>query len=375
MKKNLTIISLLSLLSPLLLANSNYKTLQTMKKGAKDNLTLNTKLKSYKVDGIVNKANIISFNIGGSGTFNMIPNLDLKINAGVKFRRGSSDSLYASGPDSNSDFYLSEAIIEYRPFERVRLQAGALDQGEIENSFVVSKTSFLGIKELVSFSTFDGELTLSAQQSIPNSKNNSNKIDKVEDGNPVFFFEEITYKKESYFLDTTLSVGHFAYDQLSNSSANSSRFYGNTITGLNESSADYKYSFIGWTAGANLDVKIDNFTFGLGGDYLINTAADTDGNQDFVLNSKFEIVSERNTTGLSTGLYEVASDSTPAIYSSSYYGNKNMKGAIITLYHHNALYDFNSKLSFRTSKPINKSLYQDKENTIYMEIRKDYDIL
>jgi Tfp pilus assembly protein PilZ len=299
------------------------------------------------------------------------------IDLGASLQTGSHESVFSDEFQPRQTFYLNEAIVDWSPFSQGQgfefdFTLGAISQGRIKNPLLVTTTAFPGLKERMGYRAKNFFLSLEAQQSIANHHKQSNRIGNVDEGTPSFFHERATigYESKDFFL-IEAHLGHFAFANLSSSVANESRFMGNSVNGIQESS-QFSFGFQGFESGVSTTFyPVGIWQLSLNARHLFNEKAPDGKNQGLLLStdSKFdlgegvfllnEIMSFRN-----------EADTSPGFYNSKTLGHNNKQGQGASLGLEFTRSQLMIESTYIKAKTIEKSNFQSDSETIVISIGK-----
>lgn len=327
------------------------------------------------LDSQNNKSSVLNSSLELSTTLKIADELKANFDGEFVFGTGSSNSIYENNRVTEfNGTNLKDAYLSYNLKDIITLKAGAINQKAQQAPLVVGKKSFLALSEEASFNLSEVQITFGATQARPKSNSNKDGIGKIDDGSPLFAREFIRAKSENNTIDIQATIGHFAYDKLSSNAAYQSQFFGNTIDGKNKTSAQYAYSFVGWDF--ELETKYHltkNYDLLAEFHHTLNTGAPTGKNRSQAILAGLSYERGNWKTTLAHTLIRVESNATPAIYLNSSFEN-NYNTQVSTLKFENAQNDLSMSLKYRNATPINFNFYQEKTQTIEIELRKGYEI-
>jgi len=323
-----------------------------------------------------NNAKLFGVNIGVDYSWKLNDNFSIDLDTAVGLEKGSSNTNKSNNEyEANNSISLKEAKLTYTPIESVNLSVGALKQDYIDAPMLLSSSAFLGAREEISLNFSIFNLTLGAQQVVPNNKNVSERLGDVEEGSPVFFNEFVDLRAKQELGSVGVRIQHYAFDKLSSSVASTSHKLGNTPVGPSGNN-EFISSFIGWHYGVDGELVINN-NLSLNTKYnlLVNNSAKDNHNTGTLMavGSKYKYNDQIFSVTLES--FEIESDAAVAYYNSRSYGHTNKKGQRVSLSYENEAHDFNVGGSFSSNEVIDKSNFnQSDEKVITIKFGKSYDL-
>ena len=373
MQKNWKILLLLTMISG---AASAESISQKAKELGVDNLDIDVVSKFAALQGQTDRANKFAMSVLFDSQLTLTNDFKFISYAGFKYETGTANSGFNERRyAATSKLVYDYAYISYKPFNFITLEAGAVDNTSDDSvsPLVNYGVSFLGAREKLKIASKYMDVTLVATQAMPYNDDLSDSIGTVNEGTPKFFSEIVNADIKISDTLIKLKAGHFAYQDLSNSVANSDRYFGNTVTGNDESDSEYAYNFKGWLYGASAKFKITNYL-------TVTPAIDTVKNDEAVegknkgrtakLNIDSEIINHKIKAFF--GNFDNESDTAPAFYRKSIQKN-SYKGNFVGLTIENPeSLKTTIKYVDRTSK--SSSLLIKDEKVYSISLRKSYDI-
>jgi len=332
-------------------------------------------LGGVKADSSLNKASVMGVNIGADAEHKLSENLNVKISGGMNVQTGSSttareNNIYKPG---NSN-YLKEAKISYTPFNIIDLEAGVINQSNLDAPLLVSSKGFIAAKEGLNYKILDTKISLFAMQSIPNNRNLSQRIDVEEDGDPRFFTETLKIDQILYIGELSLSATHFAYSDISNAVAYESILLGNSGSPINKGNGVLNSEYQGWHLGANYQVSLNkNLVLKTKFNHLSNTAI-KENNTGHIAALGLSYTSGAHNYYGELANFKIESDASIAYYNSSKYGLANKEGNKVLLGYANSESNLNVTAEAIQNKEINENIYQSDETIFILSLRKLYDL-
>lgn len=336
-----------------------------------------------------NKGSLFALSLRMDMSYGISENLQFEFDGGASFEKGNSNSLFNNSPiEPSSQLVFRRAEFVYRPAREITFKAGAIGTREVDQPILLGRGAFLGtkqqfVKEIDKF-TFE----LSAMQTIPNNMNYSNRLDEVDEGDPRFYYEEVklTYgdvheEDEKRFNDgnfISAKLGHFAFDSLSNSVADYSRFIGNSVNTFSDRQGDseFIFSYQGWSQKYSAQFKLTKYIrvttdFGL----IENTAAPIDNKGSYF---RFKPIYNFGDVEYSLGYsnFEVERDATVGFYQPRSFFNVNHRGESYEFKYHDLRSDLVVQATYGRMNEINinQIAQRDSMETFVLMIRKFYEI-
>lgn len=334
-------------------------------------------LSGEKIQSDLNKSSTVGLTARFMGEHILLEGLILKVDARAILETGSSQSVYESNSyEPTSRLALSEALIQYRPFDVLNLKAGAIAQSMHENRLFISSGAFMGLAQELTFAPLNTLIAFSAFQGIPDNHNLSQRLGKVEEGEARFFKETVKFEWHPQTFSLRTHLSHWAYSDLSTGVAYESRFLGNTIAGLGKENSRFTNTFKGFEAMAELSTIVYK-NYELGVSYLAhqNTEArDKSKDSGYLLSPYTAILYGPGITTLKLLSYRLEADSIPAYYGSLAFGGTNKKGTGIELEWKTLDESFSIQGRFMKNQEIDPSSFQADEDLMMIELRRVYDI-
>lgn len=244
-------------------------------------------------------------------------------------------SLYSSRVQERYDddtfqnrIWMLDAHLSLEPVEYFELRAGALNQGFLGSSMLVSSLrSFPGIQEIVKFKGEQAEVKFIVQQAVPTS-HTLNTERETQEKLPSFNTQTFTAKGKHFDLIEWKSTGGlFKWSNLPSKVAWDSRLSGAMGEGLEVADSRFTYDHQGWFGTAELcfcmDSKID---FIVEGQRIHNTKADSFAADAQSLGLGGRIRFGDRELDLRYRQFFIESDATIAAYNKSKYGHTNRAG-------------------------------------------------
>lgn len=358
-------------------SNKSLKDLADLKINTEKN-SLSTYFKSQYLsqDSKLNSVNRFQIQMGMKYSKNFLDSFYFDLNTAATFETGSSNSLFDNNQyEPNNDLSLKRAEFSWVPVEAFRLSGGALAMEDVKHELLVGHTTFLGMKEQLRYSNKNIKVELSAIQSIPRNRNLSNRLDKVEEGNPTFFMEtlDVTVGSETNYINAAAS--QFAYDNLSNTIAGDSYYLGNSVNLMDDKDGEFVYSYIGNAYSAEAALTFKNFTVMPHAEYIINQAAPVN-NQANLYGVKVKYSFGDNEVTFTSTLFDSDADASVSYYKNTLYRDNNRTGSILRLKFDNLTDKLHCGITYIRSEQKEAAQIEEKdsEQLVGIILRKDYDL-
>ena len=274
------------------------------------------------------------FRLGLDATYRFSRDVWFKADGLIQSATGRVQSTFEDETEVEN-FLLREATLNVRAFRVLRLSAGAISQNALGAPTLVSgQRSFPGAEEALTFSNRWAQLEISARQTIPTSTTFANQSTEME-STPTFFNETIQLKLKPHpYIILGGHVTHWAFADLSKSTAADSARFGNTVTPVQGNLSEFLYEYSGLEAGGYGHARLSKyFRVKAGGSFMQNNEAPEGLNQGQVLFGEVEL---RNLIpGVSiVPRYESIinqADVSPAVFADGDYGYNNRQGQLVRL--------------------------------------------
>ena len=351
-----------------------------------DELTLKLKSQYLSQDSKISKTNRFQARLEVALTKEILPTLNFDFETAFNLESGQSDTLYRNAnefePDNNMVFRKGEFVwapLDYKGLKAFA-KAGALKlESDEGHDLLIGPNVFLGVSEHAEYSLGDFSARFAAYQTGPRNVNTSNRLDEVEEGDPRFFMESLTFvygddeEAENY---VKYNYSQFAFSNLSNSVAGASYLFGNSINLQDEESGEFAYSYIGSTMGLSGNLRISSF--GLGGrvEALTNDSA-PENNEGSLYGAYISYYKGDSRYSFGVESFRTEADATVAYYANSIYRRTNVEGQKISIDYENKLSELELGFDWVRAKDINDSYLTDdsSEDIVVFFIRKSYEIL
>lgn len=246
----------------------------------------------------------------------------------LRFERGNVQGLQREDNRRDNGIYLSQAFLEWEPWDRVRLRFGALDQSTLESPLLISGQTFLGQSQSLGWNWLNSDFAIQAQQVVPTSARLSTRAIEKE---PLPWFYTLGLSgqiKVSKAIEISGHATYYRFHLLPSQIANQSYLFGNTIDKLSINHAEFRYGFAGYTTRAEISLKpLAHWGLTFTTDYIENQLAPSDRGQGVVyaLAPNYTL-SSGTRLSLSLLSFLIHSDTSPAYYNSWQMGHNNRKG-------------------------------------------------
>jgi hypothetical protein len=244
-------------------------------------------------------------------------------------------SLYSSRVQERYDddtfqnrIWMMDAHLSFEPIEYFELRAGALNQGFLGSSMLVSSLrSFPGIQEIVKFKGEQAELKIIVQQAVPTS-HTLNTERATQEELPMFSTQTFTAKGKHFNLIEWKSTGGlFKWSSLPSKVISDSRLSGAMGTGIEVTDSRFTYEHQGWFGTAELCLCMDSKIDVIGEIQRIhNTKADSFAADAQSLGIGGRVRFGDRELDLRYRQFFIESDATVAAYNKSSYGHTNRTG-------------------------------------------------
>jgi hypothetical protein len=273
------------------------------------------------------QAQTAGLELGGKIRYGLLPSLEMKADAGIALQSGYAQSRFGDNtPKSGLD--LHEALIQYKPLSRVTLQAGAINQAQLNSPLLVSAQAFPAALERILLGSKEFNVEVKAEQAVPTSTTMSTQSVEAEQ-TPTFMTEGLTgHAKFADRVSLSIFGLHYAFHNLPSTVANESELFGNTVTQVTAKQDKFAYAFDGFEYGSGLKVLLTReLIWTLDGQVIQNSKAPDSFNQGQIASSGFEI-------GLpgdidlkpKAEIFFAESDIAPGFYNGSDRGHNNRTG-------------------------------------------------
>jgi hypothetical protein len=328
-----------------------------------DKLHIETGMNATVVNANNLRARVFGFNIGVEAEDKISNDLTLFLNAQLDLETGANEAIGTIAEyEPKESVNLNAGGVRYTPYSNVKIDAGALNQGELNSPLLIGSNAFAGVKEEISY----GALFISASQSIPSNNRLSKRVGGVDDGNPFFGIETVGLRfGDAFKFEATAS--HYKFSDLSTEVAEKSKQMGNSVEGSGAASK-FNYAFEGINATLASSYTFSNeMKVDLTAQYLVNDKAPEGRNKGILAELKIG----KKAFSVSFETFENGSDTSPSFYNSKSYGHNNMKGNSFGL--HSSKKDLTVSAEYTTANVMEENLVQTNINIITLDLVKSYD--
>ena len=283
-----------------------------------DKVRVNAGTRTTIVEADDTKSRVFGFTLNIDIEDRITDSVQFFFNTSINLETGANQTLGSvSEFQPEEELILNNGGVRYTPNKHFEFRAGALNQLEHNSPLLIGNNAFAGISQKYS----SGSFYISATQAIPSNNRLTRRIGDLDDGNPLFNIQTIGFDFGSK-LRLKANVSAFAFSDLSDNIAQTSRELGNSVEG-NNASTRFLYNFSGLNSTFDFLHSMDNgFIYGISGQYLFNEQAPDDRNLGHLV--AVRLGSLKYTALIET--FSNGSDTSPAFYNSKFYGHNNMKG-------------------------------------------------
>ena len=302
---------------------------------------------------VLSSSTLTSFSVVANLKNKLTNNFFLHFSPGVFFTSARAQDLVLYKRPSNS-FFANQAKMSFRPLYALQLQAGAINQGFLKNSQLVSGRAFPSAKLKLRMlpKEWKSQIFLEAQQAIPTSYTFSTEAQDEEETPSLR-----TYGFGYRFMpvrEFKVSLGgyYYEYSNLPQVVAVESELLGNTVNKFSSQTAAFEYDFKGLSGYGSVDLKLGSFDATVGGTFIQNTEALDGLNQGYSIfgSGKIHLASD-SLVGMSVTHFRVEPDTSPGYYNSSTQPN-NRLGFSYKLFYRFKKSNFQINGKFSTMTPI-----------------------
>jgi hypothetical protein len=289
--------------------------------------------------------------------------------ASAQFETGRVRSAYEDNKLS-SGFFVEDANFSFTPGSNFSLSMGALNQGSAGNPLLIDDIPLPGGAENIFYRNTNFEIGLLAQQLVATSQ--SFATNTVEEEPTPYFFTESLYLnlKVNSDWDVKSFASHFRFRDLPMAVASDSRMRGNSTENFGAAQSVFLYEFSGFSGGISTDFQAGRiFGFKAGAILLQNTEAvpGRDKGQLYFIALPLRVTSEINI--IPRFEYFVnQSDSSPAFYNSSLYGNNNRQGSLAELKFDFVKQNFSLIARYVDAQIIEENPFQSRNQTFMIRV-------
>lgn len=227
-----------------------------------------------------------------------------------------------------SRLWMMDAHLSVEPVEFFELRAGALSQGFLGTSMLVSSyRSFPGVQEILKIKGDEVEARIIVQQAVPTSHSLNTDREKQEKL-PSFNTQTFSAKGKHFgFVEWKSTGGFFQWSNLPSKVANESRLLGSMGTGIDVADSKFTYEHRGWFGTAEVCLCTDSRVDWIGEYVRIrNTSADNFAADAQSVGFGTTIHLGDRKLDLRYRKFFIESDATVASYNKGKYGHTNRDG-------------------------------------------------
>lgn len=272
--------------------------------------------------------------------------LDLRFAPAFRFVTGRDQDVFSDRLPKDK-IYAEEAKISWTPSAHLAIEAGALDQSQLENSLLVYSRPFPALRLRLGENDVAAEpLGFTAQFAIPSSYTLDTQV-TAEESLPTLQTYSLTYHESPIRLGGT----YYRFDNLPQVVAVTSKRLGNSVDLFSSATGRFHYAFQGLAALAQADAHLAAWTFEWQGRGIRNLEAPSNLGTGFTSTIKVtRPVSSQQTLGLSLSYYRVEPDTAPALYTDPIFAN-NRVGAGAEIFTDHRPWGLRFKLSYFQDTP------------------------
>ena len=281
----------------------------------------------------------------------------ISVNAKALFisRNGFTSSIYERGDRKDGRLYFLEGFLTWDFLPQIFLKVGTIQQSFLNAPLLITDTSFPSIIGGWSKQNPYADVSILVQSAIPDNAESVNRPNQL-GGLPLFLTSSVLLHSENVFFQSDIKeiFSLYYYHNLSSDVADNSKIYGNTITGLGESS-EFEYGFFGIHNNINIKRPLsDLWIFELGWEFLYNFKAEALYNEGTRIYSSFyHNYKNFMELRLKGEVFANQADTSVAYYNSEIYGHNDRIGFLSSIQSHLYRSGLTLEASFVYSQPIN----------------------
>jgi hypothetical protein len=322
------------------------------------------------------QAHAVGAGVEGDLHLGLVRTLDFRLRGQMALSSGYAQTTLGDVQLKNGVF-LKEAYLQFKPVNAFALQAGALDQGELEAPLLVSKRPFPGVAERLKIGNAFMSAELRAEQCVPTSSELTTKAVEAEPM-PSFFTESLLLKVRPFeALELKASGTHYRYQSLPSAVAAESALYGNTLKSSEPGTERFLFEYEGFVASSGAKIHLTRtVSWGIDGQMIRNTKAEETYQNAQVLGTEF-VVGLPGDVDLKprAEMFFAESDVAPAFYNSVEYGHGNRQGWGAEVKATFRKEKFRIGARYVASDLINPSLEQSRQAYFIVRFESLYDVL
>ncbi|MEO0337288.1 MAG: hypothetical protein AAF202_12900, partial [Pseudomonadota bacterium] len=289
------------------------------------------------------------------------------------FEQGTSQGLANRATRRSTGFYLRDAKLSYEPAEWLKLQAGAIDQRDLNSQMLIASQPFPALRQRLRIHCSGSGCTeIVAQQAIPTSQTLSSRAVEKE-ALPGFFSGSLLMSYNLAELSRfSFRSGYYHFQNLPMTVAGESCDLGNSVSSCLPN-ARFLDGFSGIQNSASLWLALNpGFTWLFEGEYLQNFEAGTGRAQGYKLGTGLLVrTSPASRLKVGAAVIEKQADVAPSYYSNwMLEGNRRISLGEIVWDHMPS----NLSLSIRAadSTPISRNGFQQPMTNVMFSMEKSY---
>ncbi len=314
--------------------------------------------------------------------YRLIEDLDFLTLGNISAETGRSQDIFGD-QEPGTGLYPRDVKLQYKPLDGLfRFEAGLISQGKFNEPLFVSSLPFIGLSEEFNYRVSSFEFGLGAQQLIPTSYTQSNRVGEREE---MPQFQTQTVKAKWNISDYNFiqgSVTHFSYDDLPAVVAFNSFIYGNTVTNTDINNAEFIYGFDGFLNRLTFEQKLTNsLSAQVQWHTIKNNEAPSDAGEAQALN--FWLANDFG-RWIVAGHYKdyfIETDAVPSFYNSHRLGHNNRIGQTYRIDLESKDWGVIFRASYTEADLLQTAtrridgLQQDDQRTIYLSVETLYDFI
>jgi hypothetical protein len=290
---------------------------------------LNLNMAALGVNEIYNQGQRLRADLEGEYSRDLGYSFKVKARGGFRAEVGNSRAIYTDIYTPQQVPRLKEAWIEWAPATEVAIRIGALDQEDLRIYEMLFEESFLAARESFRFTFNHFFIGLYGQQAVPNSPSSVVGRPTGSTEFPFFFIERLSlgFENQNNFVVET-HVSHFSFENLPADVADTSRYLGNTVSGILNTNSQFVYNFSGYEAGFILEARLNSWFYPkLSASGIINLEAPEETAKSFLasISNTFELGPNFRLTPQFL-MFALGADASPALYTPNDWGHNNREG-------------------------------------------------
>lgn len=280
--------------------------------------------------------------------------------ASILLETGSHKSALLDEFKPAQQVILNYAFFDFNPWLLTHFNFGAIPMKNWTADILISSTRFFGasINQAVPLWA-DAKLNLQALASIPSNQELTNRLGGVSEGTPSYWQAGMQLDLPGDILAIKAKGFVWAYDNINGNVAYQSGFMGNQTLGIGSTNSTLAYKFNGYAGTIDFEGSFDQWSWGLGVDYVFNDGAPNERNQA----TKFRMSLGHGDYQSSLAWFEIQSDAVIGYYNNALLGHTNRNGLSYQLEYQ---VDSSSKIIFDYvhSSVIKQTLVQSDQDAV-----------